>query len=76
MEIAFSPVPETNTLSKTLIAEFMANGVAAAGIKEFNLHIDCDSSTEDACKTGDALDDFVKLIDHGSDYLRTLKRVT
>lgn len=76
MDITFSPVPETNTLSKTLIAEFMGNGVAAAGIKEFSLDIDCDSGIEDVCKTGDALDDFVKLIDHGSDYLRSLKRVT
>ena len=54
----------------------MGNGVAAAGIKEFSLDIDCDSGIEDVCKTGDALDDFVKLIDHGSDYLRSLKRVT
>jgi len=76
VDITFSPVPETNTLSKTLIAEFMGNGVAAAGIKEFSLDIDCDSGIEDVCKTGDALDDFVKLIDHGSDYLRSLKRVT
>jgi len=54
----------------------MTNSIAAAGIEEFNLEIDCDPRLEGVCKTGDALDDFIKLIDRGSDYLRSLKRVT
>ena len=76
VDIMFSPVPETNALSKILITEFMVDGVTAAGIEEFSLEIDCDSGIEDVCKTGDALDDFVKLINRGSDHLRSLKRVT
>jgi len=76
VDITFSPVPESNARTKTLIAELMTNGISAAGIEEFNLEIDCDPRLEGVCKTGDALDDFIKLIDRGSDHLRSLKRVT
>ena len=55
----------------------MTNSVAAAEIEEFNLEFDCDGDPiEDTCEPGDALDDFIKLIGCGSDYLRSLRRVT
>jgi hypothetical protein len=76
VDITFSPVPESNARTKTLIAELMTNGVAAAEIEEFNLELDCNYRMEGICKTGVALDDFTKLIDRGNDYLRSLKRVT
>ena len=77
MDIKFSPVPESNARAKALIAEYMTNSVAAAEIEEFNLEFDCDGDPmEDACETGDAHDDFIKLVGRGSDYLRSLKHVT
>jgi len=68
-------MPDSNARAKKSIAELMMDDVAAAGIEEFNLELECDR-TEKTCKTGDALDDFIKLIDRGSDYLRLLKRIT
>ena len=77
MEIKFSPLPKSNAHAKALIAEYMTNSVAAAEIEEFNLEFDCDGDPiEDTCEPGDALDDFIKLIGCGSDYLRSLRRVT
>lgn len=78
VDMTFSPVPESNARTKTLIAEFMTNDIAAAGIEEFGLELECDPDTETRrfCKTGDALDDFIKLIDRGNNYLRSLKRAT
>ena len=69
-------MPESNARTKKFIAELMTNDAAAAGIEEFNLELECDHHTEKFCETGDALDDFIKLIDRGSDYLRSLKRTT
>lgn len=76
MDITFSPVPESNARTKKLIAELMANDVAAAGIEEFNLELECDHRAEKSCKTGDALDDFIELINRGGDYLKLLKRIS
>lgn len=76
VDITFSPEPESNARTKALIAELMANGVAAAEIKEFNLEINCDRRTEKFCKTGGALDNFIKLIDRGSNYLTSLQCAT
>jgi len=76
VDITFSPAPESNARAKNIIAELMTNGVAAAGIAEFDLELECDHHTEKYCKTGDALDDFTKLIARGSNYLRSLKRIT
>ena len=69
-------MPESNAHAKKLIAELMTNGVAAAGIAEFELELECDHPTEEHCKTGDAFGDFIKLIDRGSNYLSSLKRIT
>lgn len=76
VDVTFSPVPESNARTKKFIAELMTNGVAAARIEEFNLELECDHRTGKTCKTGDALDDFIKLINRGSDHLRVLKRIT
>jgi hypothetical protein len=75
VELTLCGVSEEQEQSRLLIAELMANEVAAANIETLSIKYSCIVRGGRDCRCSDSLGTFVELIDRGGSYLKALGHV-